>query len=147
MSINRVLFAGLLATTLVVSSGCGDILMTFQYNKKDEYGRPISTDVIENNYLKYIKIVVFNEDGEEVIHLCQKDYGGAYWDMFGGKVLHIPDLPERSLEIIEEYELIDYLVVNGLTQSEYTEPEFRTLLEQIKADFEMQEEKIKSLEN
>lgn len=141
-NVNRKLIAGILAVTLL--AGCSS----------ESYGIPTETtdkgevvySSVELNDIKNWKIVVFEFAGEKVIYLVEKTtavargYSSAsYFNVFGGQCLYTTTNKNTILTIENEMQLGDYLIVNNIVQSSYTEEELKEILEQIKTEYELQQ--------
>lgn len=146
-NINRKLIAGILAVAFM-TAGCGSESrgMPTETTAKGE----VVCSTAEFDDIRNWKVVVFDFYGEKTFWLVEKEiehlrYGNSiyYYNAFGGNLLEGTD----DLEVISEGDLLSYLVIYDKIQSEYTEEELKEILEQIKADFEKQEEKIKELEH
>lgn len=141
-NINKKLIAGILAVTLL--AGCSSV----------SYGLPTETtakgevvySTVEFNDIANYRIVVFDFDGEKVIYLVEKTTAVArgysstsYFNVFGGQCLYTTTNKNTILTIENEMQLGDYLIVNNIVQSSYTEEELKEILEQIKAEYELQQ--------
>lgn len=152
-NLNKKLIAGLLAITLAAPLvGCN--------NAEQNYGLEYTIDsegryVYQNatfNSLKNCKVVVFECGEERIVYLTEvvsytHRYGSTthYYNIFGGQQLYWINSKgstgSSSMTIEKEFSFTDYLVINGEVQQEYTEQELKDILEQIKADYELQNDK------
>ena len=147
--VNLKLIAGILAIALI-NTGC--TVSRGLPTETTDKGEVVYSTVKFNN-IKNWKVVVFEFNGQRSFYLTVKINGAGkfssatYYDVFGGESLYVEENKNTKLSILMEAYLTDYLITYGKVQGTYTEKELKEILEQIKADFELQEEKIKSLEN
>lgn len=140
-NINKKLIAGILTVTLL--AGCSS----------ESHGLPTETtakgevvySTVEFNDIRNWKVVVFEFNGQKSFYLTEKingvgKYGSTtYYDVFGGESLYVEGNKNTELSILMEAYLTDYLITYGKVQGTYTEKELKEILEQIKAEYELQQ--------
>lgn len=149
-NINRKLMAGILAIALT-TTGC---TMSHGIPTETTDRGEVVYSTVEFNDIRNWKVIILDVDGENEFYIAKKatSYSGSvratvYRNVFDNQVLKMILRPSiAKSNIISEVDLLSYLVIYDKIQSEYTEEELKEILEQIKADFELQEEKIKELD-
>lgn len=163
-NINTKLISGLLVFTLMTTlSGC-NTAKDFKYERKNVAGKEIvditgtmDKDIAED--LKIIELKVFDEDHLFLARRYDKgtnkngkwafDY--EYWDVFENyKIISFCDYIEGPIEniqitegvkLVKESSLNDYLLYYGYKNNEYTERNLTEIFDNIKMDYEFEQEK------
>jgi len=152
-NLNKKLIAGLLAVTFIIPlTGCGE-MNTGNYPyleyEKDNSGKMICNDVMTYGQISETKVISLGFDGKQTIYLAHLvDYSSVYSkrprtyrNVFGWQILYQTLDEDTELTILYEANLVDYLVSYDKVQNTYTEQELKDILEQIKADYELQKDK------
>ena len=157
-NINKKLISGLLIVSLAAPlAGCDSKENTGSYSwleyKKDDSGAFVCNDVMTYEQIRDTKVIELGFDGRQTVYLAYLiDYSTAlsnrsrtYYNVFGGQILYVKPDDDTELTILYEANLVDYLVSYDKVQDTYKEEELKKILEQIKADYEIQKEKDKQL--
>lgn len=143
-NINKKLLAGTIALTLLTTSFTGCARTDYFEYTTNKQGENTCKNVVEYSRIENgeYKVIVLEYKSTLAIYITEKVSAGRdhYYSVFGYNEVYSNDGSFETV-LLEESNLVDYLVTYDRVQKNYTEEEMQEILEQIKTDYEKDKNK------